>query len=406
MACEEPEKLPSSEKGNFMPYRIKSFNKISPTGLQILETNGFTVSPTESEPDAIVLRSHNLHSYVINNKLRAIARAGAGTNNVPVDKCTELGIPVFNAPGANANAVKELVLAGLLIASRNIASALSYSNTLKVSDSVSEEVEANKSRFKGTELAGKTLGVIGLGAIGVLVANDAQRLGMKVLGFDPYISVRRAWGLSSAVTQIETLETLLTKSDYVSIHVPLTASTTGFLDVSKLKKMKATATLLNFSRSNVVGSLDVINALDNQDLGLYVTDFPDKDLINHAKVISLPHLGASTAEAEENCSIMIAKQLSDFLRNGNIVNSVNFPTCYLEWTGTYRLAILNENKPNMVAQISSVLAKNDINITEMVNKSRDAIAYTLIDIDQRPSSDTIAKLKSLDGIQFVRSYQK
>ena len=386
-------------------YRVKVFNKISKKGLDILSESGVSLissDDTKSNADVILLRSHKLHDYKFDENIKAIGRAGAGTNNIPIDKCTEKGIVVFNSPGANANAVKELVLSGLFLASRNIYSGLTYVNSLISKEcDISSEVEANKSKFKGFEVQGKKLGIIGLGAIGVLVANDAIKLGLDVYGFDPYISVNRAWGLSSSVKQAKTLKEILSKVDFLSFHMPLNDSTKDFFNAEKIEMLKKGVILLNFARPEIMVQEDIEKALETEKIKKFVTDFPNNKLLSLPNVIGLPHLGASTEEAEDNCAIMVADQINDFMINGNILNSVNFPECSLERTSNHRLTIFHDNKPNMIGQILQFFDES-INITEMVNKSKETLAYTIIDIDQEPSESLIESIKNVDGIRFVR----
>lgn len=382
--------------------KIKTYNKIAQGGLNILIDSGFEVSDAIDNPDAIILRSEKLHTMTIESNLKAIGRAGAGVNNIPVDKCTNAGVVVFNSPGANANAVKELVIAGLLLSARDIFAGINYSKSLKGRGSeVNTLVEKNKALFKGIEISGKKLAVVGLGAIGVMVANAAVELGMSVSGYDPFISVDRAWGLSSSVIQASNLNKLLSGADFVSLHIPLTDSTKDFINSSCLSKLKNTATILNFSRPEIVDQEAIVTALNLGGIHRYVTDFPSELLLSSDKVIPMPHLGASTKEAEDNCAVMIGNQIKEFLDKGNVVNSVNFPTAILDRTGDYRLSIIHSNVPNMVGQITSAIANNGLNITEMLNKSRNDLAYTLVDINGDVSS-IVADLVAVEGIQHVR----
>ena len=323
-------------------------------------------------------------------------------NNIPVDKCTEKAVVVFNTPGANANAVKELVLAGMLLASRNIFQSMKYVDSLTDDVNISEDVEKNKSKFKGFELKGKKLGIIGLGAIGVLLANDARNLGMEVHGYDPYISVDRAWDLSSSIKQAESLNKMLSEVDFLSLHMPLNDSTRNFLDESKLKHMKSSAILLNFARPEIIDNDALLNALKSNQIAKYVTDFPTNDLQALSNVVALPHLGASTIEAEKNCALMIGRQVKDFILNGNITNSVNFPQCSLARTEGHRITIINQNIPNMVGQITKLIADANLNILEMVNKSHKDMAYNILDLDNEPSEELINKIRSVDGILKIR----
>ena len=357
-------------------------------------------------PDAILLRSADMHSMELPASVKAIARAGAGVNNIPVSAMSEKGIVVFNTPGANANAVKELVIAALLFSSRPVHKAADWAKTLAgKGDEIPELAEKGKSQFVGPEIKGKTLGVIGLGAIGAMVANTAIGLGMDVIGYDPYISVDAAWSLSRAVHKAESLESLLSKSDYVSLHIPQTNDTKGFINTDRINMMKKGVRLLNFARGGLVVNKDVIAAIDAGKIAQYITDFTDEELLANDKVICLPHLGASTPEAEDNCAFMAVKQLKDFLERGNIVNSVNFPKTYLDApipAGGTRLCIANKNVPNMVGQISTILADAKLNIEGMVNQNRADLAYNLIDVSCPVTDDVVSKLKSIEGVINVR----
>ena len=397
------EKVHNSENDKAYTFRVRTYNKVSSKGLDIFPLDSFEIASDLDNADAFVLRSYKLHDEVFPKTLKAIGRAGAGVNNIPTDKCTDAGIVVFNSPGANANAVKELVMAGLLLASRDIVGGIEYVKSISDQGSdIPSLVEKNKSNFKGFELAGKTLGVIGLGAIGLQVANAGLSMGMQVQGYDPFISVNAAWELSSEVTRAGSLERLIRESDFISVHVPYSDKTKGFINSDRIQMIKKGATLLNFSRNELVDEEAMIEALDAGNVSKYITDFPNPLLVNNPNVISIPHLGASTAEAEDNCAIMVSNQLKDFLLNGTIVNSVNFPASYLDRSTPYRLTIINKNVPNIIGQITSVIAKSGINISEMVNKSRDDIAYNMIDLDQDPSQDTIDKLLAVDGVIRVR----
>jgi len=382
-------------------FKDRVYNKIAESGINKL-SNVCDVSADTADPDAIVLRSHKLHDMTINPELLAIGRAGAGVNNIPVDRCTDEAVVVFNAPGANANAVKELVFMGMLLASRDVLGGLEFVKSLPVDDSLGEQVEKNKSRFGGDELQGKSLGVIGLGAIGSMVANTAVDFGLKVYGLDPFISINWAWSLSPQVRRVESIKALLKKVDYISLHVPSTPETQAFFNASIMADMKPGTVVLNFARPDIVDEADMADALNNHVVKQYLTDFPSKTLVEHPAVVSIPHLGASTREAEENCAIMIANQMNDFLTMGNIVNSVNYPTCSMEPTGQNRLAITNDNVPNIIGQVTSILANNGLNISEMVNKSRGNIAYTLIDIDGDVPNQLVADITNLDGVKRVR----
>ena len=384
-------------------YKIQTLNKISPTGLDIFPTGDYEIASEFSDPDSILVRSASLHDLEFNKNLKSIARAGAGVNNIPIEKCTEKGIVVFNTPGANANAVKELVISGMFMASRNIPDALRWIDTLKGSgEEIPRIVEKNKSNFAGNELQNKKLGVIGLGAIGVMVANTAISLGMKVAGYDPFISVDNAWGLANDVEKSTSFDMLLAECDYLSIHVPLTDTTKGMINSDKFKMMKKNATLLNFARGGLVNNLDLKDAIKNGIIKYYVTDFPDNDLLDTEGIICIPHLGASTAEAEENCAVMAVNQIRNFLEKGNIKNSVNFPDCELPVSSKNRLIIANRNIPNMVGQITAILAKKSINISDLLNKHKNDLAYNIIDVDQSIDTNDIEDLKKIDGILSVR----
>lgn len=382
-------------------FKVRVYNKIAESGIDKL-SSFCDVGADVANPEAIVLRSHKLHDMTINPDLLAIGRAGAGVNNIPVDRCTDEAVVVFNAPGANANAVKELVFMGMLLSSRDVLGGLAFVKSLPVDASLGEQVEKNKSRFGGEELQGKSLGVIGLGAIGSMVANTAVDFGLKVYGLDPFISINWAWSLSPQVRRVESIKALLKKVDYISLHVPSTPETQAFFNASIMADMKPGTVVLNFARPDIVDEADMADALNNHVVKQYLTDFPSQTLVEHPSVISIPHLGASTREAEENCAIMIANQMKDFLALGNIVNSVNYPTCAMEPTGKNRLAITNDNVPNIIGQVTSILANNGLNISEMVNKSRGKIAYTLIDLDGDVSSNLVDEITTLDGVKRVR----
>jgi D-3-phosphoglycerate dehydrogenase len=387
-----------------MGYRILTLNSISPRGLERLPPERYQVGPDVTQPDAILVRSAQLEAHAIAPSVRAVGRAGAGVNNVPVAAMSARGVPVFNAPGANANAVKELVLAGLLLAARNLGPAWLFTRALSGDDAaIDAAVERDKKQFTGFELPGRTLGVVGLGAIGVEVANSALALGMKVLGYDPQITVQRAWQLASSVEQARSLEDLFTRADAVTVHVPLNEATSHLVSAARLALMKPGGTLLNFARAAIVDDAAVIAALDSGRLRSYVCDFPNNALKDHAKVVTLPHLGASTGEAEENCAIMVAEQLRDFLENGNVRNSVNYPEAVLPRVpGTARLAIANSNVPNMVGQISTCLAMHRINIADLLNKSRGEYAYTLIDAEGAVDDRLLAEIRAIEGVLSAR----
>jgi D-3-phosphoglycerate dehydrogenase / 2-oxoglutarate reductase len=387
-----------------MSYRILTLNNISPKGLARLPRERYQVGADVTEPDAILVRSADMHGVALAPSVRAVARAGAGVNNIPVSELGQRGIPVFNTPGANANAVKELVLAGLFLAARNLLPAWLFARSLSGDDeAIDAAVEKGKKAFVGFELPGRTLGVVGLGAIGVEVANSAHALGMKVLGYDPQITVQRAWQLSANVEQALSLEDLFARADAVSVHVPLNDYTRGLVNAARLALMKSDATILNFARAAIVDTAAVLAALDAARLHAYVCDFPQHALKDHPKVVTLPHLGASTGEAEENCAIMAAEQIRDFLENGNIRNSVNYPEAVLpRMPNTTRIAIANSNVPNMVGQISTSLAGQKINIADLLNKSRAEVAYTLIDVDGEVSTALLAAIRRIDGVLSAR----
>ncbi len=388
-------------------YKIQTLNAIDAIGLQEFPRDSYEIGSSILEPDAILVRSAPMHEFAICPSLKAIARAGAGVNNIPVEKLTRLGIPVFNTPGANANAVKELVMAGMLMASRNLGQAWNYVRSLTGDDAaINTQVERDKKQFAGFELPGKTLGIIGLGSIGVKVANAAIALGMKVIGFDPSIAIKRAWELSSSVEEITHLDDILRRADFISIHVPLNADTKNLINAKRLQLVKPQTILLNFARDGIVDKSALQTALGEKRLLAYVCDFPCSQLKDHPQVISLPHLGASTKEAEETCAIMAARQVRDFLEQGVIVNSVNFPTVEMPLNKAQRIAIVNANIPNMVAQISTKLADANLNIVDLVNKSRDEIAYTLIDIDGEADEKLIKSLAAIPHVVQVRRISK
>ncbi len=387
-----------------MTFKIQTLNNISPLGLDRLPRDRYEVASELSNPDAIILRSHNMHDMAVPDSVRAVGRAGAGVNNIPVPDMTRRGVPVFNAPGANANAVKELVLASLFLAARNIVHAWDYVQNLDATgDDLRKEVEAGKKRFKGVELPGRTLGVAGLGAIGVNVANAARDLGMSVLGFDPGITVNNAWRMHAGVAQSLSVDELLSRSDFVSLHVPLVDETRGLIDTTRLKLMRKNAVLLNFSRAEIVDEDAVLAALDAGKLRYYICDFPSDTLKGHDRVVALPHLGASTDEAEDNCAVMVAEQLRDYLEVGNIRNSVNFPESYMPPTANaHRIVIVNANVPNMVGQISSALARHELNIADLLNKSKAEIAYTLVDVDSPVAENALDEIRAIEGVLCVR----
>lgn len=385
-------------------FKIQTLNNISVKGLERLPRDRYEVASDISSPDAILVRSAVMHDMTLPPSVKAIARAGAGTNNIPVAKLSERGIPVFNAPGANANAVKELVLAGMLIAARNLMPAWQFARAQTGSDEdIHKAVEAGKKRFVGYELPGRTLGVVGLGAIGVEVCNAALALGMNVVGYDPDITVERAWKLSSSVQQALSIDDLLRRGDFITFHVPLVAATRGLINEARLPLMKSGAVVLNFSREGVVDDAAVVRALDAGRLYAYVCDFPGNLLKDHPRVVTLPHLGASTREAEENCAVMAVDQLREYLEDGNIRNSVNFPNIRLPRTEGYRLAVVNSNVPDMLGQISHLLGRAGLNINHMLNESRGALAYTLLDVNAPIGADTLAALGAIQGVLSVRA---
>jgi len=390
-----------------MTFRILTLNRISTRGLARLPPERYEIGADIAHPDAILVRSADMRAAPVAPSVLAIGRAGVGVNNIPVADMSRRGIPVFNAPGANANAVKELVLAGLFLAARNIAPAWLFARGLEGDDEAIEAaVEQGKKRFVGFELPGRTLGVVGLGAVGVEVANSALALGMKVLGYDPQITVQRAWQLSSSVAQALSLEDLFARADAITVHVPLNAQTTKLVNAARLALMKPDGTILNFARAAIVDEEAVLAALDGERLHAYVCDFPRRALKDHPRVVTLPHLGASTGEAEDNCAIMVAEQVRDFLENGNIRNSVNYPEAVLPRVpNTTRLAIANANVPNMVGQISTCLAARAINIADLLNKSRGEFAYTLIDADGTLSADLLETIRAISGVLSARIVQ-
>lgn len=385
---------------------IRTYNNIAAKGLDKFPKDNYQVSATEEAPDAILLRSHKLHTEILPGSVLAIARAGAGVNNIPVSDYTPQGIVVFNTPGANANAVKELVLASLLLGSRGITQSMHYVDSLaseKDPIELHKKVEAGKKQYGGSELEGKTLGVVGLGAIGAKIANLALSLGMNVIGYDPKLSVEAAWQLSSKVTRAENLNSLLARADFVTLHVPVVPATIGLMNDNTFAVMKTGAQLINLARGELVDENAVIAALDSGKLTRYIADFPSEALIKHDKVVLFPHLGASTVEAEENCAVMGVNQLVDFLENGNIVNSVNFPAISMERTTGYRVTFANDNVPKVLGTVLNLLADLNINVFDMVNKSRDEIAYTILDIEQEPTTDLLERISNVEHVFHVRS---
>ncbi len=388
-------------------FNFKTFNNIAEDGLDILRNNQF--KEVSEKPHGILLRSYNISDKDFEDNLLCIARAGAGTNNIPIEDATKKGIVVFNTPGANANAVKELVVCGMLLSSRGIIDGIEFAKKLELEDAegLNRAMEAQKKAFAGNELAGKTLGIVGLGSIGSMLAQAAHTLGMKLVGYDPYISIEGAWRLPADVEKAETMEDLLHQSDYVSLHVPLVEDTKNLINKSNLKKFKKGARLINLSRGGIVNTPDVISELENGNLGRFVTDFPTPELIkrsaNKNDVVLLPHLGASTKEAEVNCAVMAANQMVNYLQDGTILNSVNFPRISLSRGTNHRLVIINHNEPGMISKIADSIAACNINIAEMTNKSRDEIAINLIDLECEASNQLIEQLRSVEHVMSVRS---
>lgn len=388
-----------------MKYRIAVYNAISARGLERFPAASYAVGKALADPDAILLRSHALQSAEIPASVKAIGRAGAGVNNIPVEEMSRRGVPVFNAPGANANAVKELVLAAMLLAARNLVPAVQYVQELDADGDFDRRVEDGKKQFAGFELPGRTLGVVGLGAIGGLVADTAIRLGMKVLGYDPDISVDNAWRLPASVKRAASIEELLKGSDFVSLHVPLNAHTRGLVDARRLAVARRGMVLLNFARDAVVDEEAVLASLEEKRLKAYICDFPSPRLQGRAGAVALPHLGASTGEAEENCALMVVDQLRDFLEQGTVRNSVNFPSVEMARESAHRIAIANANVPNMVGQISTTMAQAGLNIHNMVNKSRGEMAYTLVDLDSAAAPEVIERIARIRGVLSIRSVE-
>ena len=386
-------------------YKIRTYNQISDIGLSRFPVESYEVGPDVAEPDAFVLRSQKLHDEPVPQGVLAVARAGAGVNNIPVDDYTHRGIVVFNTPGANANAVKELVTAALLLSSRGILNGMNRVQEMTdISDPevMAKQLEKEKKQFAGSEIAGRTLGVIGLGAIGSMVANAALEMGMHVAGFDPALSVEAAWRLSSRVQKVDSLEALLKLSDFVTLHVPAIKQTKHMINAAALLRFKPGAKLLNFAREQVVDVNAVVTALNEGKLGGYITDFPVPVLLGREDTMLFPHIGASTGEAEENCSVMAAEQLMDFLENGNIINSVNYPQTRMARNGGYRITFANENVPRVLGTVLSVLADHDVNVIDMVNKSRNEMAYNIIDVETRPSQEIIDAISNAEGVMHVR----
>ena len=388
-------------------YKVLTLNNIAVEGLRHLPRERYEVASEIAHPDAILLRSFNMHDWAIPETVVAIGRAGAGTNNIPVDAMSARGVPVFNAPGANANAVKELVIAGLLLAARNLCDAREHVKALEqTGEALNKAVEAGKKQFVGFELPGKTLGVIGLGAIGVEVANAALALGMKVIGYDPKITVRRAWQLSAGVEHAENIDQLFQHADAVTVHVPLVDATRNLVNRDRLALMPDGGMVINFARGGVTDDEAILAALDSGKLHAYVTDFPTEETKAHPKVVALPHLGASTTEAEENCAVMVAENVKDFLENGNVRYSVNFPEARLPRLDAHRITIANANVPNMVGQISTCLANADLNIEDLLNKSVGELAYTIVDVNGPVTEETMGELRAIEGVLTLRNLGK
>ncbi len=387
----------------YKTFQIQALNQISILGLNLFPSKRYVVGNNMAEPDAILVRSHNMLKMKIPKSVMAIGRAGAGTNNVPVKKMNLRGVPVFNAPGANANAVKELVLAGMLMAARNLIPAIHFTESLQGSDTTLHKLaEDGKKQYSGMELPGRTLGIIGLGAVGRLVADAAIGLGMKVIGYDPEITVDAAWNLSSEVKKAPSIENLLQHSDFITLHVPLLDATRLLINSKCVKNMKQGAILLNFSREGIIDEDAVLAGAESGKIKYYVCDFPSQKLQHHKAVITLPHLGASTMEAEENCAIMVVRQMMDYLENGNLTNTVNFPNLTMGRESPYRMAVANTNVPNMLGQISTNMAKAGLNIHNMGNKSRGEMAYTLVDVDSPVPQKTIDKIAAIPSVLMVR----
>ena len=384
-------------------FRIKTLNKISPAGLSVLDQTRYSISGDVENEDGILVRSADMHDYQFPDALRAIARAGAGTNNIPTDRCSEAGIVVFNTPGANANAVKELAVCGMLLASRKITEGNAWVKAqLAEGADLEKVVEKGKSQFVGPELSGKMLGVIGLGAIGVQVANIATKLGMTVFGYDPFLSVDAALSLSRLVHRAMDLDTIYKNCDYISIHVPQTPETKGMINEGAIHMMKGGVRILNLARGGLVNDDDMLAALESGKVAAYVTDFPNNKILQGKNVIAIPHLGASTPESEENCAVMAAQQLRDYLENGNIKNSVNLPTLVQEWSGVSRLCIIHRNIPGAIANITGVLSKDGVNVENMTNKSKKDYAYTIVDVGSRVNDQVADEIRALEGVLRVR----
>ena len=393
-----------------MPYQIVCLNNISPKGLKLFNDDIFQLSEDPSkdtkETDAFLVRSAKLHGYKFSERLLAIGRAGSGVNNIPLDVCAEKGIVVFNTPGANANAVKELVLTGLFISSRKIVEGIKYIDTIPHDENFTANIEKSKKLFAGPEIIGKTMGIIGLGAIGNKVAKSVLGLGMKVIGYDPAISVEGAWRIPSEVQKAYSLEYILTQSDYLSLHIPLMDSTRHILNKNTFQIMKKNARIMNFARAELVNSQDLLEAINTNRIGYYVTDFAETSLVGKPNIVCIPHLGASTPEAEDNCAIMAVKQIQDYMLNGNIANSVNFPACSQEWQTKNRITFTNYNIPKVISHVSTLLGEHHINIATMVNKSKNKFAYTIIDTESPLNDDVLTQLRNIEGVIRVRLLKK
>lgn len=383
-------------------FKIKTLNKISPVGLDLFPREKYEVASEINHPDALLVRSFKMHDIEIPGSVKAIARAGIGVNNIPVEACTQKGIIVFNTPGANANSVKELVLTGLFLSSRHVVQAVSWVKSLGRDEDIEKIIESRKSNFVGPELKGKRLGVIGLGAIGSMVANDAESLGMIVSGWDPFISVDAAWGLSRSIRKALSMDGLFADSDYLSVHIPLNDETRGVIGASKFAIMKRGIRIMNFARGGLVNNKDLLQAIDDGIVESYITDFPDHELLGCDKVITIPHLGASTPEAEDNCAVMAVTQIKDFLETGNLRNSINFPNCEMDFRKGTRIVVANRNVPNMVGQITTILASEGINISDMLNRHYGDYAYNIIDVESAVSRRLTDLLKAVEGVIMVR----
>lgn len=381
-------------------YKIKLLNKISPVGLNLFDAQ-YEIGEDLTEENGVLVRSASMHEYNLNKDLMAIARAGAGVNNIPLEQCSEKGIVVFNTPGANANAVKELVLCGLFLSSRKVVEGIDWVKTLKGKEDVGKLVEKGKSQFVGPEIEGKKLGIIGLGAIGVHVANAAIKLGMEVYGYDPYISVNAAWGMSKWVKNAQNMETIFSECDYITLHAPSTKETKGIINKDTIATMKDGVRILNFARADLVNSTDVLEAVDNGKIAKYITDFATADIVDHENVIVMPHLGASTPESEDNCARMAVKEIKDYLESGNIVNSVNFPAINEPRTTQYRICLIHKNVPNMLAQFATLLANQQINIENMVNKAKGNYAYTIIETNDVVGVEEFEALEHVIKVRVI-----